>query len=61
MEFKGTPVRAATTTGEMALTLLRAPQNGTKRVLFDVAKDGQNIAPKYVPPEDEQEPYESRR
>ncbi|KAH0838730.1 hypothetical protein J3R83DRAFT_7084 [Lanmaoa asiatica] len=35
--------------------------NGTKRVLFDVAKDGQNIAPKYVAPEDEQEPYESRR
>ncbi|KAG8220235.1 hypothetical protein J3R82DRAFT_1274 [Butyriboletus roseoflavus] len=34
---------------------------GTKRVLFDVVKDGQNIAPKYVTPEDEQEPYESRR
>lgn len=38
-----------------------AKQNGTKRVLFDVPKDGQNIAPKYVAPEDEQEPYESRR
>ncbi|KAG9310320.1 hypothetical protein JVU11DRAFT_9444 [Chiua virens] len=37
------------------------PVPGTKRVLFDVAKDGQNIAPKYVAPEDEQEPYESRR
>ena len=34
---------------------------GDKRVLFDVAKDGTKIAPKYVPPEDEQEPYESRR
>jgi len=39
----------------------RAKQNGTKRVLFDVPKDGQNIAPKHVAPEDEQEPYESRR
>jgi len=36
-------------------------QNGSKRVLFDASKDGQNIAPKYVAPEEEQEPYESRR
>lgn len=36
-------------------------QNGPKRVLFDTPKDGQNIAPKYVAPEEEQEPYESRR
>ncbi|EIW65283.1 Oxysterol-binding protein [Trametes versicolor FP-101664 SS1] len=34
---------------------------GEKRVLFDAAKDGQNIAPKWVAPEDEQEPDESRR
>lgn len=34
---------------------------GEKRVLFDAAKDGQNIAPKWVAPEDEQEPNESRR
>ncbi|KAI9567013.1 hypothetical protein HD554DRAFT_2112016 [Boletus coccyginus] len=39
----------------------KSTPNGTKRVLFDVPKDGQNIAPKYVAPEDEQEPYESRR
>lgn len=32
-----------------------------RRVLFDVDKEGQNIAPKFVPPEDEQEPNESRR
>ena len=30
-------------------------------MLFDAAKDGQNIAPKWVAPEDEQEPNESRR
>lgn len=30
-------------------------------MLFDAAKDGQNIAPKWVAPEDEQEPDESRR
>jgi hypothetical protein len=39
----------------------KSTPNGTKRVLFDVPKDGQNVAPKYVTPEDEQEPYESRR
>jgi len=36
-------------------------KSGNKRVLFDVMKDGQNIAPKFVPPESEQEPNESRR
>ena len=30
-------------------------------MLFDVAKDGQKIAPKWVAPEEEQEPNESRR
>ena len=34
---------------------------GEKRVLFDAQKDGQKIAPKWVAPEDEQEPNESRR
>lgn len=30
-------------------------------MLFDAQKDGQNVVPKWVPPEDEQEPNESRR
>jgi len=37
------------------------PKSGDKRVLFDAMKDGQNVAPKFVPPESEQEPNESRR
>lgn len=37
------------------------PVKGEKRVLFDVQKDGNNIAPKWVQPEEEQEPNESRR
>ncbi|KAG6831623.1 hypothetical protein H0H92_008700 [Tricholoma furcatifolium] len=36
-------------------------KTGQKRILFDAIKDGQNMAPKWVPPEDEQEPNESRR
>ncbi|KAI0318179.1 Oxysterol-binding protein [Amylostereum chailletii] len=36
-------------------------QSSSKRTLFDAAKDGQNVAPKWVAPEEEQEPYESRR
>ena len=36
-------------------------KSGKKRVLFDVQKDGQKIAPKWVAPEEEQEPNESRR
>lgn len=36
-------------------------QTGDRRVLFDVAKDGQNIAPKWVAAEEEQEENESRR
>ncbi|KAL0945543.1 hypothetical protein HGRIS_014705 [Hohenbuehelia grisea] len=32
-----------------------------KRVLFDAVKDGQNVSPKWVAPDDEQEPNESRR
>jgi len=34
---------------------------GEKRVLFDAAKDGKNVFPKTVAPEEEQEPNESRR
>ncbi|THH17191.1 hypothetical protein EW146_g3570 [Bondarzewia mesenterica] len=36
-------------------------RTGKKRPLFDVDKEGQKLAPKWVAPEDEQEPYESRR
>ncbi|KAF9457467.1 hypothetical protein BDZ94DRAFT_1273071 [Collybia nuda] len=36
-------------------------KTGNKRVLFDAVKDGQNISPKWVPTEDDQEPNESRR
>ncbi|EKM60391.1 uncharacterized protein PHACADRAFT_246278 [Phanerochaete carnosa HHB-10118-sp] len=36
------------------------PTKGEKRTLFDVQKDGQKIAPKWVAPEEEQEPNESR-
>ncbi|KAL1739071.1 hypothetical protein HDZ31DRAFT_49988 [Schizophyllum fasciatum] len=36
-------------------------KTGKKRVLFDAVKDGQNVAPKWVAPEDQQEPNESRR
>ncbi|KAF9042056.1 hypothetical protein BJ165DRAFT_1415892 [Panaeolus papilionaceus] len=32
-----------------------------RRVLFDAVKDGQNVCPKWVPPESEQEANESRR
>jgi len=36
-------------------------KTGEKRVLFDVQKDGDKVAPKWVAPEEEQEPNESRR
>ncbi|KAL0065682.1 Oxysterol-binding protein OBPa [Marasmius tenuissimus] len=39
----------------------RNNKSGQKRVLFDAVKDGQNICPKWVAPEEEQEPNESRR
>lgn len=39
----------------------KSTKSGAKRVLFDAVKDGQNVSPKWVPPEDEQEPNESRR
>ncbi|KAF8665102.1 hypothetical protein AX16_000569 [Volvariella volvacea WC 439] len=39
----------------------KSNQTGKKRVLFDAVKDGQNVVPKWVLPEDAQEPNESRR
>lgn len=36
-------------------------RSGKRRVLFDAVKDGQNICPKWVPEEEEQEMNESRR
>ncbi|KAI0791814.1 hypothetical protein C8Q75DRAFT_814858 [Abortiporus biennis] len=39
----------------------KSTKNGERRTLFDVSKEGQNIAPKWVAPESEQEPNESRR
>ncbi|EAU93331.2 oxysterol-binding protein family [Coprinopsis cinerea okayama7 len=39
----------------------RDAKTGKRRILFDAVKDGQNICPKWVPPESEQAPNESRR
>ncbi|KAG6841540.1 hypothetical protein C0991_009905 [Blastosporella zonata] len=39
----------------------KSTKTGQKRVLFDAVKEGQNMAPKWVPPEEEQEANESRR
>lgn len=39
----------------------RSVKTGQKRVLFDAIKDGQKVSPKWVPPEHDQEPNESRR
>ncbi|KAH7884003.1 hypothetical protein F5I97DRAFT_1897391 [Phlebopus sp. FC_14] len=39
----------------------KSVKDTSRRVLFDAGKDGQHVAPKYVPPEAEQEHYESRR
>ncbi|KDR84747.1 hypothetical protein GALMADRAFT_286682 [Galerina marginata CBS 339.88] len=40
---------------------IKNAKTGQKRVLFDAVKDGQSVSAKWVPPEDEQEPNESRR
>ncbi|TEB39293.1 Oxysterol-binding protein [Coprinellus micaceus] len=49
-------------TGRWSHTMeIKNTKTGKKRMLFDAVKDGQNICPKWVPPEDEQEPNESRR
>lgn len=57
--------RQSTDTGEVSgkwsSTMYYTNAKGNKRVLFDVAQNGKNIAPKAVPPEAEQEPNESRR
>ncbi|EPQ61211.1 Oxysterol-binding protein [Gloeophyllum trabeum ATCC 11539] len=39
----------------------KSAKTGEKRVLFDVQKMGDKVAPKWVAPEEEQEPNESRR
>lgn len=39
----------------------KSAKTAAKRVLFDAVKDGQNISPKWVPPEEEQESNESRK
>jgi len=44
-----------------ALMEFKAAKTAEKRTLFDVLKHGSDVAPKWVAPEDEQEPYESRR
>ncbi|KAI0043627.1 Oxysterol-binding protein [Auriscalpium vulgare] len=58
--------RGQTDVGEIsgkwsALMEFKNTKTGEKRPLFDAYKNGNNIAPKWVPPESEQEPYESRR
>lgn len=59
VEFK--PRASLRDTTGYALFLPVIYQGGERRVLFDAQKEGQNIAPKSVPPEEEQEPNESRR
>jgi len=39
----------------------KSAKTGQKRILFDAVKDGQNISPKWVLPDEEQELKESRR
>ncbi|KAI0693647.1 Oxysterol-binding protein [Cytidiella melzeri] len=47
--------------GKWSSVMEYRPTKGGQRVLFDVNKDGSKIAPKFVQPEEEQEPNESRR
>jgi hypothetical protein len=58
MEYKNSKVCTFPMQSDQLFTTF---QTGAKRVLFDVAKNGQNISPKWVPPEEEQEANESRR
>jgi len=44
-----------------ALMEFKTAKTGAKRTLFDVQKSGDDVAPMWVAPEDEHEPYESRR
>jgi len=58
--------RSSTDIGEVSgrwshVMEFRDARTGQKRVLFDAINDGQNTFAKWVPPEDEQEPNESRR
>jgi hypothetical protein len=61
MEFKSTKVCGLCLSSKITYPDIWRTQTGNKRILFDVAKDGQNVAPKFVPEEDKQEPNESRR
>jgi hypothetical protein len=61
MEFKSAKVCKFVPSNKATYSNRFALQTGNKRVLFDAAKDGHNVAPKFVPEEDEQEPNESRR
>ena len=58
--YQGSPLTHPAVSPPISPTHPFVPQ-GEKRVLFDAHKDGQKIAPKWVAPEDEQEPNESRR
>jgi len=40
---------------------LKSAKTGSKKVLFDAVKDGQAVSTKWVAPEEDQEPNESRR
>lgn len=62
MEYKSVKVRPRTRLVPWRRTDdVRRAQTSEKRVLFDVGKDGAKVAPKWVEPEEEQEPNESRR
>lgn len=61
MEIKNTKVRRPLRPVTKSHRSPRNMQSGQKRVLFDAVKDGQNVCPKWVPPEAEQERNESRR
>ncbi|KAI0820636.1 Oxysterol-binding protein [Trametes gibbosa] len=47
--------------GKWSAVMEYKSSKGERRVLFDATKDGQNVAPKWVAPEEEQETNESRR
>jgi len=59
MEFKSIKVRELNFLHCSSSLILF--QSGSKRTLFDAGREGENVAPKYVPDIEEQNPYESRR
>ena len=61
MEFKPTKVRPLPPPTPHPPNTKKKKQTGEKRTLFDVQKHGSAIAPKWVAPDDAQEPNESRR